>query len=156
MSFWSYWLLFIGIDHDIVVVTLYQYWSFKVLFCVRYWFYMERELFYIMDMLFILALRPLVLCSYSLFLQEVWIFERFRSSKRRLDIRKLLLASDYFNISFFHGIYKGFYWSFKGKLLWVRVRVMLISLKILTWRRGFLLWEMDNTGYHYTQFRQLK
>lgn len=66
---------------------------------------MERELFYIMDMLFILALRPLVLCSYSLFLQEVLGFERFMILTRRLDIRKLLLASDYSNTLFFHGIY---------------------------------------------------
>ena len=143
-------------DHDEVVVTYYQYWSSTVLFCAWYWFYMERELLYTMAMLVLLILRPLVLGFYTLFFQEVLILARFKSSKRRLDIMKLVLASDYFNISFFHGIYKSFYWRFKGKLLWVRDKVMLISLKILTWRREFLLWGVENSGYHYTQSRQLK
>lgn len=40
-------LFIINWDHDDVLVILYQYWSSMVLFCVWYWFYMDRELPYI-------------------------------------------------------------------------------------------------------------
>ena len=49
-----------------------------------------------------------------------------------------------------------FLWMFQGKFLWDREIVKLISLKALTCWRAYLLWGLENSGYHYTQFSQLK
>ncbi|CAF1965189.1 unnamed protein product [Brassica napus] len=49
-----------------------------------------------------------------------------------------------------------FLWMFQGKFLWDGEIVKLISLKALTCWRAYLLWGLENSGYHYTQFSQLK
>ena len=83
------------------------------------------------------------------------VFGRIMNHKRRLEIRNLL-ARDHSNILFHHGTHKCFLRRFQGNLLWDWEIVKLISLMALTWRRAYILWGLENSGYHYTQFRQLK
>lgn len=65
-----------------VVETFDQYCYLKVLVCVWCWLYMDRELFHVTDMPFILVLRPLVLCCYSLFFQVVQSHEMRTNAAR--------------------------------------------------------------------------
>ena len=122
-------------DHEDGVIILYQ--SRFSLVCDWYWFYIECDLSYEMKIIVLMIIWSLVLGLYTLFQQKVLLVGYLRNSKRRLDIRKLLLASDYPYLSFLYGLYRSFYWSLKGKLLGVK--------------EG-----MENSGFHYTHFRQLK
>lgn len=153
------WVL-LGIGHweyDIFVVTLYQFWSFQVLSDVWCWFYLDWELFYSMDMWLVVVLRSLVLCFYSLSLQEVMGLERFMLFTRCWGSRKSLLARDYSIIFFFHGLSKVFHWRFGRKLLWERaVIVKLIRGETLVGRRDYLIGDLENLGYHHIQFNKLK
>ena len=92
-------------DQDNAVETFVQYCYLKVLIWVWCCLYMDRVLFYVTDMPFVLVLRPPVLWCYSLFLQIVsyMVFGRITNHKKRLEIANLLLARDYSNILFHHG-----------------------------------------------------
>ena len=67
-------------DQNNVVETFDQYCYLKV--CVWCWLYMDRELFHVTDMPFILVLRPLVLWCYSLFFQVVQSHEMRTNAAR--------------------------------------------------------------------------
>lgn len=61
---------------------------------------------------------------------------------RWVEIRNLVFPRDHANILFQHEMRKCF--------------EELINLMVLTWQRAYLIWDLENSRYHYTQFRQLK